>query len=89
MGIRGYEGNKGYESSPRKTRHIFSWGYGDTRDTKDTRVSQKKQTHIFIGIRGYKDTRPSVGVTGQKSEPRETKQLENHGDTGILGIQRI
>ena len=77
------------QKSPTKTRTIFSWGYGDTRDTKNTRVSQKNETHFFIGIQGYRDTRHSVGGTGRKSEPRKTKQLENHGDTGIRGIRRI
>ena len=69
------------QKPPKKTRTIFSWGYGDTRDTKNTRVSQKNETHFFIGIQGYRDTRHSVGGTGRKSEPRKTKQLENHGDT--------
>ena len=71
---------------PKKPEPYF---HGYTRDTKNTRVSQKNQTHFFIGIQGYRDTRHSVGGTGQKSEPRKTKQLENHGDTGIRGIRRI
>ena len=50
------------------------------------KISQKNQTHFCMGIQGYRDTRPSVGCTGQKSE---TKQLENHGDTGIQGIPGI
>ena len=87
--FHGDTGIRGIRESPRKTRHIFSWGYADTRDTKNTRVSQKNQTHVFIGIQGYRDTRPSVGGTRRKSETRETKHLENHGDTGIRGIRRI
>ena len=54
-----------------------------------TKISQKNQTHFCIGIQGYRDTRPSVGGRGQKSETRETKHLKNHGDTGIRGIRRI
>ena len=45
------------------------------------KISQKNQTHFCMGIQGYRDTRPSVGGTGQKSETRETKHLKNHGDT--------